>query len=635
MAAIASGRRHRLAGGVANPNWRLGPVALLLALAGLLAYGNTVSAPFIFDDIPALARDPATAPGAGQTPADWRGSGAAGRPVVEWSLALNRAISGDAVWSYHAFNLLVHLAAGLALFGVVRRTLRDADAVAFAVALLWVVHPLQTESVTCIIQRTESLAGLFYLMIFLGFTRVAAGEWTWGWVIVFAAGLFGAATKELVATAPMLLFLYDRTFVAGTFRAAWRERGRWHVALAATVWIVVGTSIAHSDVRGGTVGFGHGVAWWEYALTQCRAAIMYFKLALWPHPLVLDYGTDVVRDVAAVWPQTLLLAALGVATAWALWRRPKLGFLGAWCGAILAPSSSIVPLVTQTMAEHRMYLPLAAIVVGAMLGLRAIAGRWFAPLVAMTAMALLATTVARNRDYRSVESIWQDNLAKRPGNVRAHFTLAQRADERGDSADAIAHGEAAVRLLPADHAAHFNLAVSYAKAQRLADAEREYREAARLRPDGVDAHVNLGAVLVRLGRVDDAIAEYEAVARLRRGSAEDQFNLAEVYLAAGRTTDAIARYESAARLKPDAAETHYRLGNAWLRLRRAEDAARCYREAIRLDPQRFEAHVNLGGCLLVLGRPAEAIPVYEAALRLRPGDPVATANLARARAAAR
>ena len=620
-------------------------------LGALIAYHNTFSAPFIFDDIPAIAQNPTIRdlqrPSELLAPPALRGSGAAGRPLVNLSLALNHALGGDDVRGYHAFNLMVHLGAALVLFGLVRRTSRlfergspaakgDAsEPLAFTVALLWLVHPLQTESVTCVIQRTESLAGFFYLFTFYSFLRSVEPGASRRWIVAcWLACFFGAATKEIMVTAPVVLVLFDRTFVAGTFREAWRRRGRLHLGLALTAWVVVGLLVWRSDTRGGTVGFGHGASAWEYLLTQCRAIVMYLKLALWPHPLVLDYGTELVRDPRDVLPQGILILALLIGTGWALWRRPVAGFLGAWFFIILAPSSSFVPLVTQTMAEHRMYLPLAAVVVLVALGLQ----RWGAgrgtAVGLVTAGVLAGVTVARNADYRSAETIWRDTVAKRPSNPRAHYTLAQLADEAGRHDEAIGHGEAAVKLLPRDPTAHFNLAFSLAVAGRPEEALTHYREAGRLQPDSVMAPINAGALLVQLGRLDEAIPAYEAVARLKPDSGEEQFNLAQVYMLAGRPVEAVARYEAARKANVDLPEIHFRLGNALRAAGRPAEAVEAYREAVRRQPDGFEARVNLAGTLLLLGKAAEAVPVYEEALRLR-ADPQVSANLAVAKARAR
>ncbi|HVU34999.1 MAG TPA: tetratricopeptide repeat protein [Opitutaceae bacterium] len=581
-----------------------------------------------------------------------RSTGAGGRPLVALSLELNRLLGGEAVWGYHLFNLLVHAAAGLVLFGLIRRTLLlagsdatppgggaaserhpSAAGVAFAAALLWIVHPLQTESVTCVIQRTESLAGLFYLLTFYAFARavMATARARPAWMIgCWVACVMGAATKELVATAPVLLFLYDRTFVAGGFRQAWRERWRLHAGLAVATWGLVAFLVRQSGIRGGAVGFGHGITAWDYALTQCQAIVMYLKLAVWPHPLVLDYGTPVVHAAAQVWPQMAAIAALVAGTGWAIVRRPAIGFLGAWFFAILAPSSSFVPLVTQTMAEHRMYLPLAAVIVGGTVALARLRRTGLA-LGLTAAIALGITTLARNETYRSAESIWTDTVTKQPGNPRAHYLLAQLAENSGHLDAAIAQGLTAVRLVPKDAVAHFSLAFSYAAADRYDEAVREYRESARLEPDLIQPHINLVAALARLGRYDEAVTEAEFVVRHEPDSAYDHFNLAEVYRRAGRPADALAHYAFAARTLSDSAPLYQGWGMACLDLRRFEEAVKLYRVAVRLAPDDFASHVNLAGALLTLGRPREAITEYERADALKPGNPVVAAYLAQAR----
>lgn len=326
-----------------SPWWKwLAPC--LLVLAAVTAYHNTFSAPFIFDDIPAITQNASIRdlgrPSELLAPPALRGSSAGGRPLVNLSLALNRSLDGEEVWGYHAFNLLVHIGAGLVLFGLVRRIARlfwassssgtgtsDPEWVAFLISLIWLVHPLLTESVTCIVQRTESMAGFFYLATFYGFVRSVEGRGSRGWKAMCGlACLLGALTKEIMVTAPVLLWLFDRTFVAGTFRETWVKRGRFYLGLALSTWLVVGLLVWRSETRGGTVGFGQGVSSWEYLLTQCQALVLYLKLSIWPHPLVLDYGTDLVREARVVWREGLVILTLLIGTAWALWRKPVAGF---------------------------------------------------------------------------------------------------------------------------------------------------------------------------------------------------------------------------------------------------------------------------------------------------------------------
>ncbi|HWA09578.1 MAG TPA: tetratricopeptide repeat protein [Opitutaceae bacterium] len=620
--------------------------AAVLALATLAAYSGTFSLPFIFDDVPAITQNAQirdlSAWRAVLLPGAMHGAGVAGRPMINLSLALNHAISGERVWSYHLFNLLIHIASAITLFGLLRRTFQSpvlaartgsaAVPLAGAAALIWALHPLLTESVTSVIQRTETVMGFFYLFTLYAFARSVESPAPLRWrVLAWIACLLGMASKEVMVSAPLLVLLYDRTFVAGTWAEACRRRWKFHLALAAT-WIPLLFLVLRSESRGGTAGFGHGVAWWEYALTQCRAIVLYLRLSLWPHPLVLDYGTDVVRGLGEVWPQILLLLALVAGTAMALWRRPVLGFAGAWFLAILAPSSSVVPLVTQTMAEHRMYLPLAAVVALGVGALHAALGRRCLALFLALAVPLGAATWVRNRDYRTPETIWQDTLAKRPGNERAYYSLAMIADDGGRTAEAVGYYETAVKLKPDYANAHSNLAHDLVLVGRTDEAIAHYREAGRLQPELADSHIHLGALYARLGRWDDARREYELVLRRLPKSGEDHFNLAQVDFQSDHLPEAIEHYQRAVELKPDFAEGHYRLGNAQMKAEQWEKAAAAYREAVRLNPQYYEAQINLGGVLLLLHRVDEAIAAYEQALRLRPGDALAQANLERARA---
>ncbi len=353
-----------------------------IALAALAAYYNTFTAPFVFDDQFAIVENPSIRHlarlGDVLQPPPYA-SGAAGRPLVNLTLALNYAFGGLDVRSYHALNLALHVATALVLFGLLRRTLTRLASptptfISLAATLVWTVHPLLTESVTCVIQRNEILAGFFYLLTLYAFARATETGGAKFWLpLAVLACFMGMASKEIMVSAPLVVFLYDRTFVAGTFREAWRRRRGFYLMLASS-WLLLAALMLTSQHRGGTVGFGLGVTAWDYLLTQCRALTLYLKLSFWPHPLVIDYGTDIVRTVSAVALPGLGLLLLLALTIVGVCRRPALGFLGVCFFAILAPSSSLVPLVSQPIAEHRMYLPLAAVVVLAVVGLTKLAG---------------------------------------------------------------------------------------------------------------------------------------------------------------------------------------------------------------------------------------------------------------------
>ncbi len=276
-----------------------------MVAAGLLAYSNSFTGSFIYDDAPSILGNPTIRhlwpiwqP---LSPPHKGGITVEGRPLVNLSLAVNYALGGLDVWGYHALNLAIHLLAGLTLLGIVRRTLLQpklrerfgaaANELALAVAVLWVVHPLQTESVTYIVQRAESLMGLFYLLTLYCFIRGAESPRPRAWYsLCVTACALGMASKEVMVSVPLMVLLYDRTFVSGSLREVWRQRWPLYLALAST-WILLGYLMFFTGSFGNAVinAKENGIAWWKYLLTEPGVILYYLRLAAWPYPLCFDY----------------------------------------------------------------------------------------------------------------------------------------------------------------------------------------------------------------------------------------------------------------------------------------------------------------------------------------------------------
>jgi tetratricopeptide (TPR) repeat protein len=508
---------------------------------------------------------------------------------------------------------------------------KDAPWLAVAVAVLWVVHPLQTEAVTYVVQRAESLMGLCYLLTLYGFIRGAQAEKPARWFMLsIGACLLGMTAKEVMVTAPVMVLLYDRTFLAGSFRAAWRERGRVHASLAGT-WLVLICLVVRTGDRGGTIGAGAGIPWWSFALTQSRAVVHYLQLALWPFPLIFDYGTDFIRRAGEVVPYMLLDGFLLALTLLGLWRRPALGFLGAWFFVILAPSSSVVGGVRQMVAEHRAYLSLAAVIMLVVAGLYVAFGRRGAVVAGLALAAGLGFVAAgRNADYRSALAIWSDTVAKRPENAWAHGNLGTVLLSLGRVPEAAAEFDWALRIKPDYAEAHNNLGNVLLRQGRVAEAMDHYRQALRHKPDYAEAHNNLANGLLQAGRVPEAIAHYEVSLRLDPNQAETHNNFGIALARTGRIPEAIAQCEEALRCEPGYVVAHMNLGNVLAQAGRGPEAIRSYEAALRLQPDYAEADFNLGIALAQQGRVAEAIARYEDALRLKPGYAAAHDNLANA-----
>jgi tetratricopeptide (TPR) repeat protein len=625
-----TGVKASIATSFRRTNWLAG---MSLMLAVLASYYNAFHVPFFFDDRSAITNNPTirrlSAMGDVLSPPG-SGSAVTGRPLVNLTFAINYALGGMRVEGYHGLNLALHGLSALVLLGLARRTLVSLDiphpsSAAFAIASLWALHPLQTESVTCVSQRTELLAGLFYLLTLYFFARNQL-------VFSVASCALGMSSKEVMVTAPLMVLLYDRTFIAGSFAVAWRQRRTFYLCLANT-WVVLAYLLIETGgTRGVSAGFGLGISWWSYALKQCEAIFHYLSLAVWPTPLVVDYGRDVVNDLVTVWAQLLGLILLLGSIVVALHRRPVLGFIGGWFFVILAPSSSIVPLVTQTMAEHRMYLPLAGVVALTVAGIFSLTPRWGLSVCLVLAIGCGLATARRNADYQDELSIWSDTVAKRPQNARAHLNLGNALEAAHRPSEGLAQYQEALRLGLRSAETYSSLAAALLDLHRPAEAVAPAEEALRINPDFGDAHVNLGTAMMLGGDPSGAIAHYEVALRLQPESAAAQSDLGNVLLQLERPSEALLHYEVALRLAPDDPRSHNNLGLALLRLNRSADAISCFTDALRCDPTFADAHLNLAVSFAQLGRIDEALAHCEAALRLRPGYAAALSALQRLQA---
>jgi len=436
----------------------------LLVTSGMLIYANSFSAPFVFDGRDQIELNPALH---ALWPI-WAPMQDTMRPVGWWSFAVNYATCGANVWGYHATNLTIHLAAALTLFGIVRRTLSRkplaahfgpaACDLALAVALLWLVHPLQTQSVTYIYQRFESLMGLFFLLTLYSVIRAqdSARPAVW-YVASVVCCLLAVMTKEVAAVAPLLVLWYDRAFVAPSWREIYRRRWGLYSSMGGT-WVAL-AMIVHSQadkLPNAGLLVVKGVTPLQYAASQPGVIAHYLRLSLWPTELCLDYAWPVADTVAKIVPPLVLVAAMLALTAWSIFRWPAWSFLGAWFFLILAPTSSIVPIVDLAF-EHRMYLPLAAVITGGVIGCYLIspwllAGRWPIAtrrpyvltlisygLMGAIAMVLGHLTLKRNLDYRNATTIWGDCVRKSPNNARAHNNLGIALADHGQVEEAFSH----------------------------------------------------------------------------------------------------------------------------------------------------------------------------------------------------
>jgi tetratricopeptide (TPR) repeat protein len=631
--------------------WQTWLAASLIAAAGLTAYANSFRGAFVFDDIESL-RDNAyirTLWPLGQSMslpfADGKQT-VARRPLLSLSFALNYQLLGGEPWGFHLVNLAIHIGAALLLFGIVRRTLclerfrgrfggRSA-VLALVVALLWEVHPLQTESVTYMVQRAESLMGMLYLLTVYcslrGFTSGRGRYWYTAAVLACAVGM---GVKEVMATAPLMVLLYDGTFVSASYREAWSRRWRFYAALAATWGVLLMSQMP--GWRGASEDFTLRSPL-AYALYQPPTILHYLSLSIWPAPLVVNYGPEPDYSLAYTVVSWCVVVVLLSATAWGLFRRRWYGFAGAWFFLILAPSSSFVALM-QYAAEHRLYLSLAAVVVvlviagdqllasGSMGRLARSASAAGAVLALVIVAAFIVGTYLRNEAYRNSITLWSDVVQKQPLNASAHYNLglAFYSQQRFPTAAACFHR--AIQIDPDWDEPQLRLANALANQQKWAQAAPHYLRAVSLNPANWQVYYNFAEALEAQGKLEAAIENYRRSLKINSQNWTAHYKLGNLLAEQGYSADAAAHFRRALRINPRDARTHIALGAILQELGQYGEAGRHFRQAVAINPRDADAHFNLANALAMQGDLRQAVAHYRQSLLIRPEDADAHCNL--------
>jgi tetratricopeptide (TPR) repeat protein len=633
----------------------------MLALWALVlaAYSNSFQAGLVFDNAAVISQDSRIRAVTPQnlrlilTGQYWHDSTTSGlyRPLTTFSYLLNYAVFGNGTHpaGYHWVNSALH-GVNVSLVYLLGLLVLGAPVPAFALAALWGLHPLLTESVTNIVGRADLLAAFGVLAGLLCYVKsaTALGRRKLLWVAAMVgAQAVGIFSKENAAVLPGIMLLYDLTWRG---RTAWRGRALAYGALAlplAAFFCLRGT--VQMDVL---ARFGSNplvsAGFWTVRLTAIKVIGKYLWLFVWPARLSADYSYNAVplfgwqpaawEDAKALIALTVCLGAALLAVRWYRTRKPLFFFL-AFFFIALAPTSNLAILIGSIMAERFVYLPaigLAGCVVAAIYAFGRQVSRTAWIVLGLLCLACAVRTYARNFDWLDARSLWTSAVAVCPGSAKVHNNLGNALSEMpGRLPDAIAQYEVALRISPDLAEAHNNLALALAQLPgRLPDAIAEYEAALRITPDYVQAHYNLGNALVQLpGRLPDAMAQYEAALRIRPDYLPAHSNLGNALAQLpGRLPDAIAQYQAALRIEPDLAEMHNNLGAALANAAgRLPEAIAEYQTALRIKPDYLEAHYNLADALSRLpGRLGDAIAEYEAVLRIMPDYPEAQYNLGNA-----
>jgi tetratricopeptide (TPR) repeat protein len=653
-------------------------LAAVLA-AGGLAYHNSLEGEFLLDDDNIIVQNRNIR---GLTPASRHfASPQAPRPLVNFSLALNYHWGGlkDGAKpnpGFHVFNLIVHLVAAAALYGIVRRTLLterlrgrfgSASApLAAAVAGLWAVHPLTTQAVTYVVQRGESMMAAFFLLMLYCSIRGRSARWAWAAVLWYAGSLVacaaGMASKEVMVVAPIAVGLYHLVF---DVRPA-GPRGRGiaplcvHLVSLAATWLLLAALVqGWGDLPGvpppedARAGFGtEGLTPWLYARTQFAVLLYYFKLTFWPGRLCLDYGWEPVAKPLQWIPHAVAVLALLGASVYGLIRRKPAGFAGFVFFLILAPTSTILP-IEDVIFEHRMYLPLAAVVSLVVLGgwwlVGAVSARlgeqgrsrpalpWaFVALVVLAGAALTWRTLVRNWTYCDAIAMYKDVLKTNPDSYRVHGNLGKAYYDTAETIDDEAEREALIRRAMEHHRHAIGLKEDYGIGmynmglahQTLGQDEKAIKwhlRALKVHPWLDSAYLNIGVIYTNRNEYDRAALMYKEALRVDPQNVLAMANLGRILLARGQRERAVEFFGRAARLKRDFLGGRLGYAEALLITGRLDEAETELREMTRYIPvERMPAHrrafyhLIYGRVAIERGRWDQAIELLQRAIDVEP-----------------
>jgi tetratricopeptide (TPR) repeat protein len=655
-------------------------IAFLVALA-VLCYANSLKVPFLFDDLPNITENPYIRISSFNPENLSRvlKAPSANRLLASFSFAVNYYFHGYHVTGYHVVNLIIHILTALLVWRVARHTLRlcrmEDRLLSFLAAALWLVNPVHTQSVTYIVQRMNSMAGMFFMLALLCYIKARIDTDTgrsrfrqgllYGLCIISA--VLGLVSKETVAVLPIIMFLYEWFFFQNLNRNWLKKRRLWFglvilAFVALCLFYTHGSPLEVLRETYKTQDFSMG----QRLLTEAGVVIYYLSLILYPDPsrLNVDYDFPVSLgwlDPVSTFFALAALLALFIAAIYSAPRHRLLSFAIFWFLITLVIESSFIGLAL--IFEHRTYLPsLAVIFFGTVLLYRYLPRTAFYICLMCLIFFSGLGTWQRNSVWGDLLSFWQDCANKSPEKARpangvgmayqkndqpekamewfqkaiyidpgyeaAYSNIGVMLIDHGQPGEALPFLEKAVAINPKSYEAFHNLGSAMDKLNRLDEAVTFFRKSISLYPDYAESHNNLGAVLMKQGKMDSAIRHLKKALWINPEYSKAYNNLGLAMEKLGRTQDAIDLYTQALLKDPEYATAHFNLATIWFQKQDLDRARFHLEQAARYDPDSVLILNNLGTVLVMQKKYASAIDVFQRLVRLLPESPTVYYNLA-------
>lgn len=520
-----------------------------------------------------------------------------GRPVTQLTFAINYAVDGFHPWGYHMVNLLIHLLNVVLVYIFMRLTVRLAlgdeqnSWIALFVTALFAFHPVQTNAVTYIVQRAETLASVFYtasLLLLMRFALSSGLKSSVSVALAMPAFVLGWGNKEIIATAPVMFIIYAAFFFD---RQTFRKSAVMALPFIAAV-IAAGVFVLMKYSAGGDAGFGvTQIKPHEYFFTQARVLMTYMRLIVFPSDLNLDYDFEVARALSdsRVVFSLLFVAVLAALSFAAIWYRGRhqgpiklMGFGFLWFLILLLPTSSFIPL-KDVIFEHRIYLAMTGIALSVSAGLHLLRKSVKKKVPDAAVILLVAVvmvfgflTYQRNLLWSDSVALWEDVARKSPQKARVRLNLGM----------AYFHAGLPDRALS-----------EFAEGLRLSLPESETRE---------QIIINIGGIYSDAGRCEEAVQLYEKALIDYPNSPGMLVNLSSCQITLGKPAEAALYAELALHRKPDFPLARNILGSAYLHLGRCEEALDQFRGIAHISAEEPGILWNTALSLICLGRTDEA-----------------------------
>jgi tetratricopeptide (TPR) repeat protein len=608
-------------------------------LSALLCYSNTFNVPFLFDDTVYIVENPTikdfgyfmdTSKADGLKIATVTRRYLDTRYVGFLSFWANYKLGGFNPQSYHAVNITLHVLCSMLLYVIVRLTfgtpaLRSSaleshqSIIALFTALLFAVHPLQTEAVTYISQRVGLLAAFFYLGSVASYagSRLNAGRSTkyFLYALCFVSALLAMKSKENAFTLPLALVLYELLFL----NTARRKRILLLLPLLLTMAIIpfeyISERLEQGDLSSALSEASRldtDMPRTDYMLTQFTVIAKYIRLIVFPVGQNLDYNWPEYHSLLAprvMLSFVLIMAMLSLACL-LLYRSRNgdvtqrlAGFGIIWFFLSLSVESSAIP-ISEIIFEYRVYLPSAGFIVATVTSVFIVvhklngrwrkAGQWSIAALSIITITLMGTTYARNTVWQNEISLWGDVVEKSPDKARGHLNLGKAYLDKGLIDKSLEHLLFAVKLAPDSALAHNNLGLAYINNGMPDKGIEHCRKALEFDPNLYLAYNNLGLAYYLKGMTVQAIDNYRTSIKIKPDYAVAYHNLGNVYIQIAQYDNAIKIFDKVMKINPYIAGTYHSLGYSYYMKGNIEEAIKHYKTAIGLQPGKKNTHFALG-----------------------------------------